>query len=255
MAPWTLVADPGVDDAVAMAVLTGLGAVPDLVVAVPGNVDLGHAARNAAGLAALLGWTVPVQTFRAAVRQRGPSGHGTDGLGGQAHRLPRAEPDGPVDVLTRQLLVTGPLSAVGDDVDRLVWMGGAVDRPGNVDGIAEFNAWCDPAAVDRVLRRHAERTAIVPLDVTTQVPMPADELRHPLLADAMRAGERQFVHDAVAAVAWLRPELFDWAARSLRCDDRGALVAVDDRPAAQVALGVDVEAVRETIRAAVAACP
>ena len=238
-----------------MAVLAGLGAVPDLVVAVPGNIGLEHTGRNAAGLAAWLGWEVPVRTFAAAVRQRGASGHGDDGLGEQAHRLPAADPDGAVDRLPSQLLVTGPLSAlIGvSDIDRLVWMGGAVDRPGNVEGIAEFNAWCDPKAVDLVLDRHAERTWIVPLDVTTQVPMTADDLPHPLLADAMRAGERQYVHDAVAAVAWLRPELFDWASRPLRADDEGALVPAPGRHPVGVALGVDVDGVRSTIRDAVAA--
>jgi pyrimidine-specific ribonucleoside hydrolase len=247
---WGLVVDPGVDDAVAMAVLAGLGAVPDLVIAVPGNVGLEHTARNAAGLAALLGWDVPVRTFAADVRRRKGSVHGEDGLGGQGDRLPVVQPPPPVEGLPAELLVTGPLSAVAVadvDVERLVWMGGAVDR-------TEFNAWCDPAAADRVLRDHAPVTSIVPLDVTTQVPMTADEVPHPLLADAMRALGRTFVHDAVAAVAWVRPELFDWDERSLRCDGEGALVSAEGRPPVRIALGVDVDAVRSAIRDAVAAC-
>jgi inosine-uridine nucleoside N-ribohydrolase len=257
--PWALVADPGVDDAVAMAVLAGLGAVPDLVVAVPGNVGVDFTGRNAAGLAALLGWEIPVRAWDGPVRRREGSTHGDDGFGGLADHLPATDVPPPLDCLPADLLVTGPLSVVTGPVDRLVWMGGAVDRAGNVDGVAEFNAWCDPEAVERVLAEHAEVTRIVPLDVTTRVPLSADELDGPggtaaLLADAQRTADRRLVHDAVAAVAWVRPELFDWQPRSLRCAPTGALV-VGRRPPTLVALDLDVEAVRATIRSAVAACP
>lgn len=266
--PYALVCDPGID-AVALAVLVGLGAAPDLVVAVPGNVDLGTAARNAVGLVALLGMDAPVRSFSAPLRPvpdgaRG-STHGDDGLGGQVGRLPpgvAAEPLA-MDDLPGSVLTTGALTCVaaaveaGRPVDRLVWMGGAIEG-GNITAIAEFNAWSDPAATDLVLQA-VEGARIVPLDVTRQVPLVEEDLEAlaaggpiaGLLADALRARPKLLVHDAVAAVAWMRPDLFDWRPMTLRCELSGALVADGGRPPVQVALDVDVEAVRSLIRAGV----
>lgn len=50
-------------------------------------------------------------------------------------------------------------------VKRIVYMGGAIDVPGNVTPAAEFNWWFDPEAARIVLRAPVEHV-IVPLDVT-----------------------------------------------------------------------------------------
>lgn len=50
-------------------------------------------------------------------------------------------------------------------VKRIVYMGGAIDVPGNVTPAAEFNWWFDPEAARIVLRQPVEHV-IVPLDVT-----------------------------------------------------------------------------------------
>jgi inosine-uridine nucleoside N-ribohydrolase len=50
-------------------------------------------------------------------------------------------------------------------VKRIVYMGGAIDVPGNVTPAAEFNWWFDPEAAWIVLRQPVEHV-IVPLDVT-----------------------------------------------------------------------------------------
>ena len=42
----------------------------------------------------------------------------------------------------------------------------------------------------------------------------------------MAATGRELAHDAVAAVAWLRPELFDWEERRLRCEPTGQLAGM-----------------------------
>jgi inosine-uridine nucleoside N-ribohydrolase len=55
------------------------------------------------------------------------------------------------------------------------------------------------------------------------------------------------VHDAVAAVAWIHPELFTWEPMALRCEPSGALVPAEDRPPVEVAVEVDVDAVRALI--------
>jgi pyrimidine-specific ribonucleoside hydrolase len=272
--PWALVADPGIDDAVALAVLAGSGEVPDLVVSEAGNVSGAVAARNAAGLVVLLGLTCPVVAHEVdappAVRPGRGSRHGDDGLGGVADRLPAAPEPGPVAGLPLSFLVTGPLAAVEavEAVERLVWMGGALGS-GNITATAEFNAWCAPAAADDVFQRHGAVTSVVPLDVTTQVPLGEEELEAwsgggvtaRLLADAVRMRldrGRAVVHDAVAAVAWLRPGLFGWDRYALRCltdgDDRGRVVAEPGGPTA-VAVDVDADAVRGLVKEAVLACP
>lgn len=50
-------------------------------------------------------------------------------------------------------------------VKRIVYMGGAIDVPGNVTPAAEFNWWFDPEAARIVLRAPVEHV-IIPLDVT-----------------------------------------------------------------------------------------
>jgi purine nucleosidase len=92
------------------------------------------------------------------------------------------------------LLVTGPLTTVAAALDlapavegkiqEIVWMGGALNAPGNVDPIieggqdmsAEWNAYWDPLAADRVWRTGIPVT-ICPLDLTNHVPVTPDFVR------------------------------------------------------------------------------
>ena len=88
------------------------------------------------------------------------------------------------------VLVTGPVSnlaavldaepALADRIDEVVWMGGAIDVTGNVrthehDGSAEWNAFWDPPAVERLWRSEV-RLTLVPLDATNLVPVSMDFL-------------------------------------------------------------------------------
>lgn len=50
-------------------------------------------------------------------------------------------------------------------IDRIVYMGGAIEVPGNVTPAAEFNWWFDPEAAKIVLRAPVEHI-VIPLDVT-----------------------------------------------------------------------------------------
>ncbi|MBI3761755.1 MAG: nucleoside hydrolase [Chloroflexi bacterium] len=92
------------------------------------------------------------------------------------------------------LLVTGPLTtvAVALDIDpkieskikEIVWMGGALNVPGNIDPIieggqdvsAEWNVYWDPIAADRVWRTSIP-ILICPLDLTNNVPVTSDFVR------------------------------------------------------------------------------
>lgn len=185
--------DPGIDDAVALALLLRSERISvEGVGTVAGNVDAYSGARNAAGLLHLAGRSdIPV-----AVGATGPLGgqftggfpdvHGSDGLGGVA--LPGAGATGSRGHAIDQLLMlarahagrlrviaVGPLTnlalalesepALPDLVDEVYVMVGAFEVPGNVTPFAEANFWCDPEAADQVLRSELPVT-VVPLDVT-----------------------------------------------------------------------------------------
>lgn len=98
-------------------------------------------------------------------------------------RLLRDAPDASVT-----LLLTCPMTTLqhaltrhpelAAKVERMIWMGGALDVPGNLDpttlpqGVAnpyaEWNAFWDPWAVDWVLRNTEFPIVVFPLDVTDQ---------------------------------------------------------------------------------------
>ncbi|MFE6975829.1 nucleoside hydrolase [Streptomyces sp. NPDC057682] len=285
--PYTLLCDPGIDDMVALMVLCGAGAPPAQVIATAGNVDLAAAVRNTAGLLQRLrpvtdGITLGAGCDRAVggpYPGQGLGIHGDDGLGGRApapgpHPWPWPPAAGDPEPPAGRYLVTSPLSHVvpalrrGDPLD-ITWMGGARECDGNATAVAEFNAWLDPEAADEVLRA-PRSTAVVPLDVTDLVTWDAadldafDALGGPgtLAAGACRALLRHgpvTLPDAVAAVAFLRPELFAWRDYAASCETgpgplRGMTECLpSDRPTASVAVDVNVAEVREVVWASMSA--
>jgi purine nucleosidase len=89
------------------------------------------------------------------------------------------------------LLVTGPLTnlafaldtapEVAAKIERLVWMGGALNVPGNVrdsehDGSAEWNVYWDAPAARRVWDSTIP-VVLCPLDITNNVPLTSDFIR------------------------------------------------------------------------------
>ncbi|PPS45090.1 nucleoside hydrolase [Chroococcidiopsis sp. TS-821] len=89
------------------------------------------------------------------------------------------------------LMVTGPLTTVAVALDtapeieakiaKIVWMGGALNVPGNVeksleagqDGSAEWNVYWDPVSAARVWQTQIE-IIICPLDLTNTVPVTSE---------------------------------------------------------------------------------
>jgi inosine-uridine nucleoside N-ribohydrolase len=55
-------------------------------------------------------------------------------------------------------------------IKQIIYMGGAIDAPGNATATAEFNWWFDPEAAREVLRLPIKQT-VFPLDVTDTVKM------------------------------------------------------------------------------------
>jgi purine nucleosidase len=136
------------------------------------------------------------------------------------------------------LLVTGPLTTVAAALDlapemernvrEIVWMGGALNAPGNIDPIieggqdmsAEWNAYWDPPAVDRVWRTGIPLT-ICPLDLTNHVPVKPDfvrrlsrERKYPLYdfagqCYALVMHQDYFFWDVLTTAYLGRPDLFE----------------------------------------------
>ena len=92
------------------------------------------------------------------------------------------------------LLMTGPLTNLAQALDnapeieakiqRLIWMGGALNVPGNVeknwepgqDGSAEWNAYWDPISVGRVWQSSIQ-IIMCSLDITNNVPVTSEFVR------------------------------------------------------------------------------
>jgi purine nucleosidase len=247
--------DGRVDDAVALAVLAASTEVELLGVCVtPGDGGVGAGVAVSRALLSMAGLDgVPVaggnlgpgHPFPEALRVDGerlldrpvlagkvpasgdPSGDGDEAAHLMAARLLRSAGE-PVVVV-----VTGPLSTlaaaldehpdVEDRIERLYWMGGAIDVPGNVeedghDGSAEWNAYCDPPAAARVWDSNLD-IHLCPLDATNAVPLTAELVERlsacegsdlaRFAAEAYGGVEASAYHcwDALTALWTLRPDL------------------------------------------------
>lgn len=170
--------DPGIDDAVALAMIAAFREQLSLlgITTVAGNQTLERVTRNALDLAFLLHLEVPVASGCDAplLRKKEVAAdiHGSTGLG-DCH-LPQSS-HSPIshnavtflrDVLLSlpqgqkaTLLPTGPLTNIAlllktfpevkDRIDTICLMGGGLNG-GNVTPTAEFNIWADPEAAQMV---------------------------------------------------------------------------------------------------------
>jgi len=130
---------------------------------------------------------------------------------------------GPLTNIARALARDGELASL---IGRIHIMGGTLTGPGNVTPAAEFNFYCDPPSARAVLASATTKT-LVPLDVTSQIVMTYDQLDElpdastragallrKILPFAFRSHRRElglegiYLHDPVALVAALNPELF-----------------------------------------------
>lgn len=185
--------DPGIDDAIAIALACASQEIDLLgVTTVGGNSGIENTTANALRLLHLFGRDdVPVAAgaARALAFEAGlgdPLIHGKGGLGGVELPLPdrSADPRGALALLTElvesspepiTLIAIGPLTNVAlfaatrpdlyAKLDRLVIMGGGIHLTGNHTPTAEFNIWFDPEAAARVFAAGVDVT-MVGLDVT-----------------------------------------------------------------------------------------
>jgi len=221
--------------------------------------------------------------------------HGADGLGGNFYEVAELHHQHPSDKVIADevrsapneitIIALGPLTNLAlafqrdrdlaKSVGELIIMGGTYSDPGNVTATAEFNFYCDPDAARTVLRSPTTKT-LVPLDVTNQVMMTYDRLRElpsestkvgrfvkQILPFAFQSHRQQLgiegihLHDAVALVAAVQPELFQTEMATCDVETSGGLttgMSVFDRRPNQnqthnlaVAVGVDEVSVMDSI--------
>ncbi len=213
--------------------------------------------------------------------------HGEDGLGNAGFEVSRLHHQHPsekvicdtvrADPNRITLLCLGPLTNVArafqrdpelpSVVDRIIMMGGCIDGIGNVTTIAEFNIYHDPASARLVFASPVTKT-LVPLDVTRRVRMtlnfmeslPSETTRvgaflRKILPFIFRAYHQRMgqesihLHDTVALIAALEPELFEFTEMAGDVETQGEITmgaTVFDRrlnpvwrPNMDVAVGMD----------------
>jgi len=179
---------------------------------------------------------------------------------------------GPLSNIAAALRQQPDLASV---IGHLIILGGTVSGPGNVTPAAEFNVYCDAEAARDVLRSPVTKT-LIPLDVTSRVLFGFDMLnRIPdgdsrtgrllqrLLPGTFRTYRQQiglegiYLHDAVAVVAAMHPELFTMQPMYGEVEIDGTLThgatvfdrrrRPDHRPNMDVAVDIDVEGVVDCV--------
>ena len=288
--PVVIDTDPGIDDALAIVLsLRSPELRIELLTTVAGNAGLRAATDNARRLLALLDPEEPPRLVRGAARPiRGrlntaPDVHGDDGLAGlsrvrdrrglplfPASRGPVPSRGGAAEAIVAKarehgdaltIVALGPLTNIARalEVDRgamrrigrLFVMGGAIEAPGNVTAVAEFNFHVDPVAADRVLTSGI-RITLVGLDATRQVRLRWPVVRNALrgdrsaLARALRhftrawssSGAGMPLHDPLATALAIDPGLARTRPLGVRVETRGVhtrgMSVADRRPQARV---------------------
>ncbi len=289
--------DPGIDDC--LALLLAL-ASPELdvrgVVVSYGNTVLEHAHRNALEIARRAGRRLAVGVSARRPLRRplavALETHAASGLGYAAVPAPGSVLDfaRPLERLLAEqpapvtLVTLGPLTGLAKvlrrdpglvraKVARHLAMAGSIEAAGNTTPYSEFNAWCDPEALERVLRAELP-TELVGLDVTRRIVLRASEVDAladggPLagwLHDALRfyvEFHRQYeklngcvVNDVLPIAALIDPDVLKWSPLRVAVgladgDERGRTRVDPEGARVRVATGVKPERVRELVAARV----
>lgn len=266
--------DPGIDDALALLLACASPSLDLLsVTTVSGNRPVATTTENTCRLLQLAGRPdVPVHAGAARPLARAEPRcnlvHGEDGLGGVA--LPSGSApsqERACDAIARTLLrepagsitlvAVGPLTnlalaeilhpGVLRRAAKVVVMGGAVFRRGNVTPAAEFNFYADPLAAHTVLES-AGQVHLFGLDVTSQAAMPPEWIASlgDLPTRSAQAAQRMLhayalkdplLHDA-CPVAWLlEPGLFEGQPCHVQVDWQPGATEGQSRPAQGAANG------------------
>jgi len=215
--PVVIDTDPGIDDLLALELALRSPELDVRGISVSyGNTVVENAYRNAVEILRRVGRriTIGVGARRPLRRELvvARETHGESGLGHAAlppagvildfvKPLERLLADQPAPVT---LVTLGPLTSlalalrrepavVREKVARHVAMAGNLEARGNTTPFAEFNAWCDPEALDAVFRAELP-TELVGLDVTRQLVLSGHDVDRIGRATEPHA---QWVHEAL----------------------------------------------------------
>lgn len=183
------------------------------------------------------------------------------------------------------IVATGPLSNIASllqadpdiatQIGHLIILGGADRVNGNITAAAEFNMYCDPDSAQLVFHSGVTST-LIPLDVTQKIAFgydflerfrhsttPTGRLLEQLLPGAYRAYrlrlglESIYLHDLIAVVAAIHPELFTTERLFVEVETTGDLTLgatifdrrglPENQPNLDVAVDVDVAGVTDCI--------
>lgn len=183
------------------------------------------------------------------------------------------------------IVATGPLSNlaallraepdIATEIGHLIVLGGTVEGPGDVTPAAQFNIYCDAESARLVFRSPVTKT-LIPLDVSRRVMLGFDVLDRlskresrtarflsKILPGAYRTHrqllgiEGLYVHDVVAMVATMHPELFTTEPMHGDVETVGELThgatvfdrrrVTENRPNMEVAVDIDAPAVLDVI--------
>ncbi|AMB98893.1 ribonucleoside hydrolase [Aerococcus urinaehominis] len=240
--------DPGIDDAIAIALLLNEPSIQvDLITTVGGNVNLAKTAKNALKLVAFFEKDIPV-----AAGNRGPlvseftdasAVHGQSGMDGYDFPEPdmtKLSKDHAVIALKEQilsnpdkttLLAVGPLTNIAllfsqypeviDKIEELIIMGGAFTR-GNKRVMDEFNIGTDPEAAQMVFKSSVKKTmvgleigAIATVSMADAEKLASHNETGKMLLGLLKAyrtierdGEFE-MYDPTAVAYLLKPEIFE----------------------------------------------
>jgi len=195
-----LIADPGIDGAVAVSLALNDAEVEVLgLAATAGNVSGDQATANIHTILESIDpprWPRPGAALPVEYDLDGTALHGPNGLGGIAFPSARLHHPHQADRLlvdlVRQhpkevtIVCMGPLTVLARALDRdqelpvlvrrVICLGGTVNEPGNAGPVTEFHFACDPMAARRVVQSGSSVT-LIPLDVMRKTLFSPTELQ------------------------------------------------------------------------------
>lgn len=238
-----------------------------------------------------IGAASPNQTLRTDARHI----YGADGLcGAEFPLVEMAHRRSSIKVYSEEirsspgevtLIATGPLSNIASllqaepdlatMIGHLIILGGADRESGNVSAAAEFNIYCDPDSARVVLRSPVTMT-MIPLDITQRIlfgydfldrfknsSSPAGSLLEKILPGAYRVYRQRmglegiYLHDVIAIVAAIHPELFTTERLYADVETAGEITLgatifdrrskPEDQPNVDVAIDLDTAAVMDCV--------